>query len=69
LIHNNSGKTVQACDLYCYPKTGRPDKDVIPDGWDIIPGARGCTPEAYGFRDHYRELNGVGVSDVFGLSV
>lgn len=60
-----SGRTV----VYCYPKTGRPDKDVIPDGWDEIPGARGCTPEACGFRDHYRELLDRGVSDVFGLSV
>lgn len=55
--------------VYCYPKTGRPDRDVIPDGWDEIPGARGCTPEACGFRDHYRRLLDRGVSEVFGLSV
>jgi len=60
-----SGRTV----VYCYPKTGRPDEDVIPDGWASIPGARGCTPEACGFRDHYRELRDCGVSAVFGLSV
>lgn len=60
-----SGRTV----IYCYPKTGRPDRDVIPDGWDEIPGARGCTPESCGFRDHYDELRDAGVSDVFGLSV
>lgn len=60
-----SGQTV----VYCYPKTGRPDKDVIPDGWDEIPGARGCTPESCGFRDHYRDLLDSGVSEVFGLSV
>lgn len=60
-----SGQTV----VYCYPKTGRPDKDVIPDRWDEIPGARGCTPESCGFRDHYRELLDSGVSEVFGLSV
>lgn len=60
-----SGQTV----VYCYPKTGRPDTDVIPDGWDEIPGARGCTPESCGFRDHYRELLDRGVSEVFGLSV
>lgn len=42
--------------VYCYPKTGRPDEDVIPDGWKKIPGARGCTPEACAFRDHYQEL-------------
>lgn len=60
-----SGRTV----VYCYPKTGRPDKDVIPDGWEEIPGARGCTPESCGFRDHYRELQERGASEVFGLSV
>ncbi|MDY7082720.1 MAG: peroxiredoxin [Halobacteria archaeon] len=54
--------------VYCYPKTGRPDRDVIPEGWDEIPGARGCTPESCGFRDHYRELRERG-AEVFGLSV
>lgn len=60
-----SGRTI----VYCYPKTGRPDEDVIPDGWDEIPGARGCTPESCGFRDHYRDLLDRGASEVFGLSV
>lgn len=60
-----SGRTV----VYCYPKTGRPDKDVIPDGWEEIPGARGCTPEACGFRDHYQELRDCGVSEAFGVSL
>lgn len=55
--------------VYAYPKTGRPDEDVIPDGWDAIPGARGCTPEACGFRDHHRELRDAGAADVFGLSL
>lgn len=55
--------------VYCYPKTGRPDEDVIPDGWDEIPGARGCTPEARGFRDHYEVLRERDVTEVFGLSV
>jgi len=55
--------------VYCYPKTGRPDEDVIPDGWADIPGAKGCTPESCGFRDHYAELREWGVEDVFGLSV
>ncbi|MDZ7688240.1 MAG: peroxiredoxin [Halobacteriales archaeon] len=54
--------------VYCYPKTGRPDRDVIPDGWNEIPGARGCTPESCGFRDHYTELRSRG-AEVFGLSV
>ena len=54
---------------YCYPMTGRPDRDVVPDGWSEIPGARGCTPESCGFRDHYRDLVDRGVDHVYGLSV
>lgn len=52
--------------IYCYPMTGVPGKS-LPDGWDDIPGARGCTPESYGFRDRYSEIIELG-SDVFGLS-
>src|SRR5579864_2610209 len=52
--------------LYLYPRTGRPDRGV-PEGWDSIPGARGCTPESCGFRDHFAELKGLG-ADVFGVS-
>jgi peroxiredoxin len=37
------------------------------EGWDLIPGARGCTPQTRGFRDHYQELAQLKV-DVFGLS-
>lgn len=57
-----SGTTV----IYCYPLTGRPDLS-LPDGWDDIPGARGCTPQSCAFRDHYQELRHLGV-DVYGLS-
>jgi peroxiredoxin len=53
--------------LYVYPMTGRPGVD-LPDGWDEIPGARGCTPEACGFRDHYSELRAAGAATVYGLS-
>lgn len=53
--------------IYAYPMTGRPDIDP-PDGWDEIPGARGCTSEACNFRDHYRELQTAGATHVFGLS-
>lgn len=54
--------------VYIYPLTGRPDEDVLPDGWSDIPGARGCTPESCGFRNHYDELQENGVKAVFGLS-
>lgn len=54
--------------VYVYPLTGRPDKDVIPEGWEDVPGARGCTPESRGFRSHYDELRDNGVGAVFGLS-
>jgi peroxiredoxin len=54
--------------IFVYPLTGRPDKDVIPEGWEDVPGARGCTPESRGFRRHYDELRGNGIGEVFGLS-
>jgi peroxiredoxin len=57
------GRTV----VYCYPRTGRPDQPV-PDTWDAIPGARGCTPQACSFRDRNFELIKAGVSQIFGLS-
>ena len=52
--------------IYIYPMTGRPDTP-LPDGWDQIPGARGCTPQACAFRDHSAELNQLNAR-VFGLS-
>ncbi len=53
--------------LYVYPRTGVPGVDA-PPGWDQIPGARGCTPQSCGFRDHFAELKALGVANVFGLS-
>lgn len=53
--------------IYVYPLTGRPGTD-LPEGWDSIPGARGCTTEACDFRDHHAELTDAGASRVFGLS-
>jgi len=52
--------------IYCYPMTGVPGKP-LPQGWDMIPGARGCTPQTCGFRDHYQELLRFNIA-VFGLS-
>jgi peroxiredoxin len=53
--------------LYVYPRTGVPGVDA-PPGWDDIPGARGCTPQSCGFRDHFAELKALGVTQVYGLS-
>lgn len=53
--------------LYIYPLTGRPGTD-LPEGWNTIPGARGCTPETCGFRDHFQDLLEVGAGRVYGLS-
>jgi peroxiredoxin len=53
--------------IYVYPMTGRPDRD-LPEGWDQIPGARGCTPQSCAFRDHHAELQSYGVEYLFGVS-
>lgn len=66
------GRTVQLSTLpgpqviYIYPMTGRPGVP-LPEGWDAIPGARGCTPQSCAFRDHHAELAALGAG-VFGLS-
>jgi peroxiredoxin/DNA-binding transcriptional MerR regulator len=57
------GRTI----VYLYPLTGRPGVD-LPDGWDAIPGARGCSTEACDFRDHFEDLRAAGVRAVYGLS-
>src|SRR5882724_10254507 len=57
------GRTV----VYAYPRTGDPNAGV-PEGWDAIPGARGCTPQSCAFRDHFADLKRLGVAQLFGLS-
>ena len=57
------GRTI----IYAFPRTGQPGK-ALPTGWDAIPGARGCTPQSCGFRDHFAELKSLGVSALYGLS-
>jgi peroxiredoxin len=73
-LQATDGSTVALDDLgpgrtvvYLYPMTGRPGA-ALPDGWDEIPGARGCTPESCGFRDHHSELREAGAQAVYGLS-
>lgn len=58
-----AGRTV----VYIYPRTGVPGQ-APPDGWDAIPGARGCTPQSCSFRDHFAELKQLGVARLYGLS-
>jgi peroxiredoxin len=58
-----AGRTI----VYIYPRTGVPGVDP-PPGWDDIPGARGCTPQSCGFRDHAGELQRLGVKQLYGLS-
>ena len=53
--------------VYIYPRTGRPDQEVLP-GWNAIPGARGCTPQSCAFRDHHAELTRAGAAHLYGLS-
>ena len=53
--------------VYAYPRTSPATGGAI-EGWDSIPGARGCTPQSCAFRDHFAELRALGVERVFGLS-
>ena len=52
--------------VYVYPRAGRPGVPMLP-GWDEISGARGCTPQSCGFRDHAAELAALGTK-VAGVS-
>lgn len=58
------GRTV----LFAYPRTGEPGKIALVDDWDMIPGARGCTPQTCAFRDLFADLRAAGAQHVFGLS-
>ena len=51
-----SGRTV----VFAYPRTGEPGKIGLVDDWDMIPGARGCTPQTCAFRDLFAELKAAG---------
>ena len=54
--------------MFAYPRTGEPGKISLVDDWDMIPGARGCTPQTCAFRDLFAELKAAGAQHVFGLS-
>ena len=58
------GRTI----VFAYPRTGEPGKISLVEDWDMIPGARGCTPQTCSFRDLYAELKAAGAAQVFGLS-
>ena len=62
-LSNLEGITV----IYVYPMTGVPGKE-LPEGWDEIPGARGCTPQSCSFRDNFSKLKKLGIDNIFGLS-
>jgi peroxiredoxin len=51
---------------YVYPRTGVPGVP-LPDGWDDIPGARGCTPQSCAYRDRLAEFERLGAGLV-GIS-
>ncbi len=54
--------------VFAFPRTGQPGKASLVDDWDMIPGARGCTPQTCSFRDLFADLKGAGAQRVFGLS-
>ena len=62
-LANLAGRTV----LFAYPMTGKPGVP-LPDGWDDIPGARGCSPQSCSFRNLHQDLISAGAARVFGLS-
>src|SRR5918994_3473360 len=57
-----SGRAV----LFFYPRTGERGRPAGPE-WDLIPGARGCTPQSCGFRDLHAQFRARGVA-VAGVS-
>jgi len=61
----NIGKQAGNIVVYIYPMTGQPDV-ALPQSWDLIPGARGCTPQSCGFRDSHDDLTKYTM--IYGLS-
>jgi peroxiredoxin len=51
---------------YVYPMTGTPGVP-LPEGWDDIPGARGCTPQNCAYRDVLADFRELG-AELIGIS-
>ena len=72
-LTSTDGKSVDISKLsgisviFAYPMTGDPTKP-LPEGWDDIPGARGCTPQSCAFGSLYAELKQQGIDHLYGLS-
>jgi peroxiredoxin len=73
-LQSTAGRWVDLAEIaarpavfFVYPRTGEPGRAAGPE-WDAIPGARGCTPQSCGFRDHFAELGALGVAQLYGLS-
>jgi peroxiredoxin len=73
-LQGTDGKTIDLAALkgrvvvFAYPRTGVPGQPSLVDDWDMIPGARGCTPQTCSFRDLFKDLREAGADHVFGLS-
>jgi len=61
-LATRAGRTI----VYCFPRAGQPGV-ALPDGWNDIPGARGCTPQSTAFRDQYDDIRALH-ADVVGIS-
>ena len=53
--------------VFAFPRTGRPNVAPLVPDWDLIPGARGCTPHTCSFRDLAHDFAAL-ETQVFGLS-
>ncbi len=53
--------------VFAFPRTGRPNAAPLVPDWDLIPGARGCTPQTCAFRDLAADFGALDCR-VFGLS-
>ncbi|MDZ4723908.1 MAG: peroxiredoxin [candidate division Zixibacteria bacterium] len=73
LLSSTAGQAVNIAEIsktltvfFFYPRTGVPGVEPTV-GWDLIPGARGCTPQSCGFRDAYQDFSEL-QAQVFGVS-